>query len=163
MKNEKIFSDFFVKLWKFFEHFFENQNFHENIWIFEKIEIFPKCFLLWKKKELRKKSNYHFDVELCQESIFGIDKCNGTLWVRLLRAQKMFFFKAFLPIWVEFCSFNSHFYFFKTEKNNFKIKNFERKFQEKICFRWNAQICNLSSQFCLSSELGQFEVATSIR
>ena len=53
---------------------------------FQNFEKFPKkyfSFSKWKflskKKELTKKSNYHFDVEFCQESIFGIHKCNGAV------------------------------------------------------------------------------------
>ena len=40
-----------------------------------------RMFFTFKKKhrtkKLRKKSNYYFDVEFCQESILGIYKCNG--------------------------------------------------------------------------------------
>ena len=38
----------------------------------------PTAQELVEKNELTKKSNYHFEVELFQESIFGIDGCNGT-------------------------------------------------------------------------------------
>ena len=53
---------------------FENfQNFEispQNIFFHFQSEIFVK------KNELRKKLNYHFDVENCQESFFGIHNCN---------------------------------------------------------------------------------------
>ena len=41
-----------------------------------------------EKIKVEKKMGHHFDVEFCQESIFGIHKCNGApqtpLWTQLL-------------------------------------------------------------------------------
>ena len=78
--------------------FFQRKNLIFLQWFSKILKIlkFPRNFLflfskwkfLSKKNELRKKSNYHFDVKFCQESIFCIDKCNGTRWEALLCAHK---------------------------------------------------------------------------
>ena len=53
-------------VWRFDRNFRKNENFTKNVYLF----IFEIKFLS-KKNELEKKLNYHFDVEFCQESIFG--------------------------------------------------------------------------------------------
>ena len=69
---------------KYFSYIkFENFLFFENIFL-----KFWKWKILSKKKLSWKKTSYHFDVEICQESIFGIDKCSGTCWTGLLCAWK---------------------------------------------------------------------------
>ena len=83
-KFQKSFSKKYFSFRKFYKGkiFFPKgflKIFGENIFQFSKWKI------LSKKNELTKKSNYHFDVEFCQESIFGIHKCNGSLKIALRR------------------------------------------------------------------------------
>ena len=92
-ENKKIFFGNFSKFSDFL-FFFQRKNLiflydFRKFSKFSRKNIFSfKVIFFVEKNELRKKSNYHFDVEFSQEYIFGIDKCNRTLWVGLLRAQK---------------------------------------------------------------------------
>ena len=83
--SQKIFSKIFLAENYFFEIFPKIKKFDpKKIGIFEKMKIseknkISKIFLeIWKlfffdeKKKLRKKLDHHFDVEICQESIFCI-------------------------------------------------------------------------------------------
>ena len=70
-----------------FRKFSNFQKFPEKIFFH-----FQSRKILFKKNELKKKSSYHFDVEFCQESIFGIDKSNMRLKkVRIFFVKKQIY------------------------------------------------------------------------
>ena len=95
-KKNVVFLYFFVFQWDFSKkkykrkHFFSQKpcmgakggHFEEKLFCIFKIIFFNE------KIKVEKKMDHHFDVEFCQESIFGTHKCNGApqtpLWTQLL-------------------------------------------------------------------------------
>ena len=91
-KKSQLF--FFVK-----KNIFWKWNWNKKVFWKIFLLIFKKYFFFRRKKKLRKKLDYHFDVEFCQESIFGIHKCNGAVLKVQNNVWTILKYLTFFMIW----------------------------------------------------------------